>query len=157
MNDIRFGMNEQVIPLVSPIDLVATDSASPFVKVSNAHWLTFLAFFGTVTGDTCDMTVEASTANSSGSEITVPYRYRLSAAVGADTWGATTTADSTGVGVTATDDDKILQIEVDPAENPDYNYYRVVATTGGSMTACEYALIGILKPRYGQLNMLSST
>lgn len=157
MNDIRFGMNEQIVPLVSPVDLVATDSASPFIKLNNCHWVTFLAQFGTITGDTCDITIEVATAASSGSEVAIGFRYRLSGAVGSDTWGAVTTADSAGVAVTASDDDKILAVEYDPTENPDYNYVRLVATTAGSMSACEYGLIAVLAPRYGQLDALSST
>lgn len=159
--DFRYGMTEQIVPLISPVDIVATDVTSPFVKVSNAHWVRFILPFGTVTGDTCDVTVEESTAqdtSAGGTEIAVPFVYRLSAAVGGDSWGAVTTADSAGIGITADDDDKILAIDVDPRTLDDgYNWLRVKLVTGGSMSACEVAAIAILNPRYAQLDNVSST
>jgi len=157
----RYGMQEQIIPLISPVDITNTDVNSPFVKVSNAHWLRFLVPFGTITGDTCTVTVAESTANSTSggaTEVAVPFTYRLSGAVGVDTWGAVTTADSGGLLVTASDDDKILAIDIDPRTLDDgYNYVRVQLVTGGSMSACEVAAVAIVHPRYAQLDNVSST
>jgi hypothetical protein len=114
-------------------------------------------FFGTITGDSVVVTIEAATAATSGSEIAVPFTYRLSGAVGVDTWAAVATADSGGVDVATTDDDKILLIEYDPATNADYQYVRLVTTTSTSVSACELAVTAKLYPRYGQLNPISST
>jgi len=157
MNDLRYGMNSQIVPLISPLDTAASALASPFVKLSNAHRCTFLVSFGTITGDSVDVTVEAATAAASGTEIAVPFVYRLSGAVGSDTWSAVTTADSGGVAAAATDDDKILLIDYDPATNADYNYVRLVATPGSSASAVEIAVMAVLEPRYGQLDPVSST
>lgn len=160
MNDLDFGMNLQVVPLISPYDATSTDPATPFVKVSRAAGLVkFLVPFGTITGDSCTVTLDVATANSTVglTDVAVGFRYRLSAAVGGDSWGAVTTADSTGVAVTANDDDKILLIEYDPRENEDYEWARLTFTTGGSMSNCEIAAVAVFKPRYAQLDQLSST
>lgn len=159
MNDLRYGMNTQIVPLISPVDIAATATSSPFVKVSNAHRVAFEVFFGTITGDTVDVTLECATANSTSglTDIAVPFYYRLSGAVGVDTWSAVTSADSTGVGVTASDDDKILLVDYDPRTNADYQYVRVTVTPGSSASAVEVSVTAFLEPRYGQLDPVSST
>ena len=161
MNEIQFGMQEQVIHLISPVDLIATDAASPFVNLARAAGkITFILPFGTVNSDTCDVTVEVATANSTVglTNIAVPFYYRLGGLVSSsDTWGAVTSADSTGVGVGSADSDKLLVIQYDPAENSDYQYVRLQLTTGGSMGACEVAAIAVFRPRYAGLDNLTTT
>jgi hypothetical protein len=159
MNDLRYGMNLSIVPLVSPVDIVAVETVSPFVKLSNSLRCQFNVFFGTITGDSVDITVECCTANSTTgvTNITVPFTYRKSGAVGDDTYGAVTTADSGGFAVSASDDDKIVLIDYDPASNPEYAYARVVLTPGSSCSAVEVAVQAFLEPRYAQFNIPSST
>ena len=157
MNDTRYLQNTQLVPLISPVDTAASALASPFVKLSNANRLAFHLAFGTITGDSVTVTVEAATVAASGSEIAVPYTYRLSGAVGSDTWSAVTTADSTGIDIAATDDDKIMWIDYDPRTNADYDYVRLVYTAGSSASAVEIQASAFLEPKYGQLDIPSST
>ena len=155
---IRYGMGIQIVPLMSPVDLGSTDTGSAFVNVRNANWVTFEIPFGTITGDTVVVTVEESTAASSGSEVAIPFVYRLSSPLGTDSWGAVTTCDSGGVTVAASDDDSILLIDVDPATlDAGYNYLRVWLNLGGSASAVEVAVIAHLEPRYPQTSPISSS
>lgn len=158
MNDTRYLQNVQLVPLISPVDGgAAAAGATPFVKMTNANRVAFHLAFGTITGDSVTITVEAATVGASGSEIAVPFTYRLSGAVGSDTWSAVTTADSAGIDIAATDDDKILWVDYDPRSNADYDYVRLVYTSGSSVSAVELQCSAFLEPKYGQLDIPSST
>lgn len=144
-----------VIPLVSPVDLTTSDSTTDEVDFGEAVRGAFYCFFGTITSDSTVVTLEKCTNTSGGSNTAIAFNYRISAAAGTDTMGAITAATSAGVTMTASDDDKILIIEVDPAALEGYPYCRVVATTGGSTAACEYACWAMVLPRNAQ-NIVSS-
>lgn len=140
-----------LIPLISPVDIVATDVTTDEVDVGECQWFQFVIPFGTITNDTCTVTVEKCTDTSGTSNTAIAFNYRLSAAVGTDTMGAITAATTSGVAIGASDDDKILIIDIDPAAVASGGpYVRAVLTTGGGMSACEVAVIGLAWPRYPQ-------
>lgn len=154
---MNYAEYNHVIPVLSPADIVSTATNTTHIKVTG-HKVAFLVFLGTLTGDSCAVTVEESSAASTTSAEAIPFKYRLSAAVGGDTWGAVTTADSGGVDLTADDDDKILWVEVDPADLTDGDHYlSVLLSPGASASACEVAVIALQDVRYRSLNMQSST
>lgn len=156
-NDIRYGMNTHFIPVISPVDIVSTATNSTHIKVTGGR-VHFLVQFGTITGDSVAVTVEESTSAATTGAEAIPFKYRLSGAVGADTWDAVTTADSTGVAVGASDDDKILLIDIDPSTlSEDCNYLSVLASPGGSASAVEIGVIAMIESNYGQLDHVSST
>ena len=154
-----------IVPLIAPVDTAATALASPFVDMSNAHELAFVAFFGVVTTGTADsnvtMTVEASSAASSGAEVTVPFVYRLSGAVGANTWGAATTASTAGCSVASTDDSKMIWIQIDPAamlaELAGAQHVRPVITPTADHTVTLVGAWAEIAPRYRQVTYVSAT
>jgi hypothetical protein len=155
---IRFGQDLHVIPVASPLDITTSDINTTHVKVGAAHRVTFLLHFGVITGDSIAMTVEESTAAATTGAEAIPFIYRLSGATGSDTWGAVTTADSTGVDITASDDGKLLMIDVDPSTmSEDTNYLSVLFATGGSMSECVVNGLAVLQPRYPQLDHVSTT
>lgn len=141
-------------PILTPADIVATATASNYVDLKDLNWATFLVSFGAITTGTLTVTVEASTAASSNAtEAGVPFNYRLSGAVGTDSMGAITAATSDGVSITASDDNKVLAIEIDPAALPanpgaDFRYLRVVATPTTDMAACVVGAALVGTPRY---------
>jgi len=154
---MKYGMDCQLVPLISPVDLGSVDTGSAFINVENAQWISFIIPLGTITGDTVTVTVEESSAASSGAEVAVPFMYRLSSALGTDSWGAPTSATSAGVAVSADEDDKLLLIEIDPATLDDgYNYLRVFFDLGSSATVAEVAVVAALEPRYKQYNPVPS-
>ena len=157
MSSVAFGMGEQLVPIISPLDIIATDVDSAWVSVSNAHHVTFIVSLGTITGDTLNITVECATTTASAAAITSEFLYRFSGAVASDTWDVVTTSDTLGVTVTASDDDKLLLIDYDPAQYADYEYVRLALVTGGSMSACEVSAMAVLKPRYPQAYPISSS
>jgi hypothetical protein len=105
------------------------------------------------------MTIEAATAEG-GTEAEIDFRYRVSGAVGANTWGAiTTAAAATGITVAPdTNDNMGYLIEVDPdalAAN-DYRYARVVLTDVDS-EATLVTGFAFLEARYKQTTHISAT
>lgn len=155
--DIRFGMNTHIIPVLYPHDIVSTATNTTHIKVTGSR-VAFLVQFGTITGDSVDVTVEESTAAATGGAEAIPFRYRLSGAVATDTWGAVTSADSTGVAITADDDNKILLIDIDPSTmSEDCNYLSVLISPDTSASAVEVGVIALQESRYGQLDHVSST
>lgn len=150
-------MDLQFVPLMSPADLGAVDAGSAFVNVRNAQQVSFIVPLGTITGGTCTITVDKSPDGTAGPHVKTPFMYRLSSAVGTDTWGNPTSASTAGVAVAATDDDKVLLIEIDPASLGDgFSFLRVWLDLAGSTTACEAAVIAVLEPRYKQHDPIRS-
>lgn len=161
----RYAQALNTVPLISPVDTVATAVASPFVKLGGAHGGTLFVFFGTISAASADqsvtVTLEAATTGASGSEAAVAFNYRLSGAVGANTWGAPTAATSAGVAIATDDDDKMLMIDLEPAKflaaKADCTHVRVVITPNAGGTATEVAAFAQLEPRYSQYTMVSAT
>ena len=155
---------DNIIPLLAPVDIASTATTCPYMDLRNAQKASFLISFGAITSATTTdefvITIQAATAED-GTEAAVDFRYRKSAAVGANTWGAVTTvAAATGLGMGADDsDDMAVLIEVDPdalAAN-DYRFARVVLTDNTDMEACLVGVIGIIEARYKQTTHISAT
>lgn len=165
MKDNRYIVGENIVPLIAPQDIVAVATASPFVSLKNALHGSINLFFGSITAASADqsitVTLEAATAAASGSEAAVTFNYRLSGAVGANTWGAITAAASTGMSVATTDDNKILSIDINPAaihtQLVDATHVRVVITPDAGGSATLVGAWATLEPRYAQLTHLSAT
>ena len=168
MKDARLGFGENIIPLKAPVDSAGTAYATPYVDMKNQLSLTFLAYFGVITSASADqsvvVTVEASTSTTSNAtEVALPFKYRLSGATGANSWGAVTSVASTGAAITTTDDGKAVIIEIDPAAieaahgQRDARYVRLVVgiDAGGSVTL--NSVVAITDPMYPQTTHLSAT
>ena len=158
-----FVQYDNIIPLLAPVDITTTATASNYMDLKTAHKAGFLLVFGAFTGTATDdaevITVEAATAPG-GTEAAVAFRYRISGAVGDNTWGAIATADTTGLSLnTDTYADMAVWIEVDPDEMAanDYRYVRVVATAASAITACVVGAYGVLDARYKQTTYKSAT
>ncbi len=133
---LKFMEGMKVLPIMAPVDIVATATGTSYVDLDKLNWATLALHFGAITA--CDLptiTLECSTAGSSNAtEVAIGFQYRLSVAVDTDdsAAGTITTATSTGVALTATDDGKVLFVEVDPravsAVGDDYRFVRAVVT-----------------------------
>ena len=154
---------DNIICFLAPQDIVSTATTAPYVDLKNAQKAFFLLQFGAVTSTTATddrtITIEAATAEG-GAEAEVDFRYRVSGAVGANTWGAVTTvAAATGLTVAPDANDNMgYLIEVDPdalAAN-DYRYARVVLTDIDS-EATLVAGFAFLEARYKQTTHISAT
>jgi hypothetical protein len=159
-----FVQYDNVVCIVAPVDTASTALVSPYVDLRTAQKAFFLVQFGAITSTTTTdyylITVEAATAEG-GAEALIPFRYRLSGAVGANTWGAVTSCASTGyTGLTAAAGDDIgILIEVDPDElaTNDYRYARVLVTDTPDMEAGLVTVFAILENRYKQTTYTSAT
>lgn len=168
MKDARLGFGENIIPLKAPVDSAGTAFATPYVDLKNQLHVTFLAYFGVITAASADqsvlVTIEASTSTTSNAtEVAIPFKYRLSGATGANSWGAVTQATSTGVAVTTTDDGKALLIDIDSAAieaahgQRDARFVRMVVGIDAGGTVTLNAVTAITDPMYPQATHLSAT
>ena len=163
---IRFAEKLKILPVLAPAD--STDGGSQFIDMEEVQWLSYLVSFGTMTSDSTDtitVTVECSTATTTANtDINLPFHYRLSSAVATDSMGAITAVDSTAsVAITATDDDKVLIIDVDPATIPvhtsytAHKYVRLFCDFNAEFASNIIGAIAIVEPRYPGNSMNSST
>lgn len=166
MKDARFGFGENIVPLKAPVDSAGTAYATPFVDLKNALHATFFWYAGVVTATSADqnivITMEAATAAASGSEVAIAFKYRLSGATGANTWGAITAATSTGVSLdTTSSDGMMLLVDIDPAALDgalaDARFVRMVVGIDAGGTVTLNSAWAVLDPRYPQATHLSAT
>lgn len=167
MKDVRLISVENVVPLLAPVDSAGTAYALPYIDLKNALHVTIFVFFGVVTSTSTDqpvlLTVEASTGAASTSAVAIPFKYRKAGAVGANTWGAITTATASGITVETTDDGFLYAIDIDPAALPaahgsdDVRYVsgKVGIDAGGTVTL--NAAWAVVETRYPQLTHLGTT
>ena len=162
----NYGMYENIMPLVAPVDNGATTiAATPFIDLKTAQECSIFLFFGVVTSatatDELNINLEASTAATTTSGANIAFKYRLSGAVTANTWGAITDATSAGLSVASTAFDGLMyQIIVDPrviAETDDRRYVRVVCTEANAYTVLLWSAFAVVDPRYKLTTMQSVT
>jgi hypothetical protein len=161
----HFVEYDNIVPLISPVDTAATALESPWVDLKTAHSLAFYAFFGNIASGTADsnitVTVEAATGAASTSAAAVGFDYRLSGAVGANSWGAITSATTTGVTIASDDDNKMLCVMLDPsavqAAKADARYVRLIVSPVADHTAVLVNAFAVLAPRYRGNSMISAT
>lgn len=162
-----FNEYSNIIPLLAPVDKVSTAWATPWVDLKTAHECRFFLFCGlltSATADTAAVTIECACEAGSDSEAAISFYYRTSGAVGANTWGAITSADTTGFNLSTGTDGLMYTIEVDPAvaangnTNKNGRFVRMVLgawsdTIAASLEAawCE------IRTRYKQTTFVSTT
>lgn len=160
-----FAMYENIVPLLEPQDIASNATASSYMDLKTANRAAFLVAFGAITSATATdrevVTVEAATAPD-GAEVAIAFSYRLSGALGTNTWGAITAAEATGVALDpAADDNKLMWIEIDPAAvhsaKADASYVRVKLTDTPDMAACLVTVLGVIDPIYRQTAYISAT
>ena len=144
-----------IIPAAAPADVTTTATPTVWVDMSLCHKVGFLAIFGACTASAADVvtfTVEVSSVSvSNSSEAAVPFMYRLSGAIAANTWTAPTASSSYAPLNTAVDS-KLVYIEMDPAlalaTKSDARWCRATLTAGGSAVIVGWLVI--TEPRFMQ-------
>lgn len=157
---------QNVVGMLQPVTAVSATFSTAWVHMDTGHEIAFLAQFGAVTGtsaiDALTITVEASTTNDSTTATAVAFKYRLSSAVTANTWGAITDAASTGYApVVGTITGKNLLISIDPAQVQatvdSAQWVKMEVVCSASVTAYSCAVVALVNPRYKQTTMVSAT
>lgn len=165
MKDAQYVFGENVLPLKAPVDSAGTAYATAYVPMKNYLHATFFAYFGVISAASADqsivITMEAATsAASSATEVAIAFKYRLSGATGANTWGAVTSATASGASITTTDDGKMIAIEIDPAALDgalaDASHVRMVVGIDAGGTVTLNAIWAVLEPRYPQVTHLAA-
>lgn len=165
MKDARFGIGDNILPLIAPVDTATSEIGTPFIDLRKALHTTILVYVGVITAASADqpviVTLCAATSAASTSETAIAFRYRLSGATGANTWGAITAATATGATIASTDDGKMLLIDVNPADLPavgaDNFFVRAVITPNAGDSVTLVAALAISDPQYPQLTHQSMT
>jgi hypothetical protein len=160
-----FAMYENIVPGLMPVDLATTTKASTWVDVKLAHSLAFLVNFGAITSSSANyvtITMEASTTNDSTTAVAVPFTYRQSGVVTANTWGAVTSCTSAGITAIAASalTGTSLWIEADLAavtnDQPTARWVKL-ELAGGEATAALADIVVFKHSRYHNLTMYSAT
>jgi len=154
---------ENIVPLLAPQDITSTVTASGYMNLKGAHKAAFLVVLGaigsTTAGDTMVVTCTGATTDAGGTEAAVGFSYRISGALGANTWGAITSVTTTGLALTVSQDNMLVWIELDPSDLAagDYNYVKLLFTDTTDMDNCLVAVLGIVQPRYKMATFQSVT
>jgi len=170
MAKVRFAEGLNIIPIEGPADCAA-DCESEWVELENAHWISFLVICGAMgTSDTINVAVKSTTSATSGTtnsnDYALPFKYRLSSAVGENAWGSITAVTTATGYVTINDDEdnKLLLIDVDPADVASHDsdalyVYLDFDVTDASSTDSSTIVgaVAFVEDRYPQNTMESST
>ena len=156
---IRYGEGLNIMALVEPHIVAATAHRTPSVDLDMANWVSFLLSMGQVTsgaattGATCTMTVEVSTASTGTAPTLIAFDYRLSSALGTNSFGTILHGTSDGVVLTAGlggFTNKLLLIDVDPsnaaAHGTNCRFLALNVTFDTTLTTA--AVCGIVEPKY---------
>ena len=159
---IRFAEKLQPVLLRQP-QASTTEFVSQHVRMRAAQWVTFMAVWGTRTTDGTtnpfNFRVFASTAATTVSATAQPFKYRLSSALGTDSWGNITAATAAGVNVDEGVINRLLIIDVDPASitKADANFVHLRVDGRGDGTNPAFGIVGFVEPRFPQNANLSTT
>ncbi len=157
-----YAQYDNVFPLLQPVDLGSTATNLPSVALKGAHRISFLVQCGVTTPnastDIVDITVVAATAEGAVAQTAVAFKYRKSSAVTANTWGAITTATTTGVELTDDDEGFSLWIEVDPDTlgASDYTHLHLNIEQN-AFTAFFASAVAFIETRYRMNTMATAT
>lgn len=153
---------DNIVSALQPVDSGASGVSSAWIDMKTAHNVAFLVQFGVCTATSADettVTVECSTVNDSTTGVAVPFLYRRSGLVTANTWGAVTSCSSAGLVMTDPTGTN-LWIECDlPGITTDHPTARwiKVEIAGASTTVNLNAAVAFIDPRYRQLTYPSAT
>ena len=158
MNTLNLDERLHVVGLASPVDTTSTTVESDIVNLKGYHAVEFLVYFGTITGDSVVVTLEECDDVTPSNNTAIVFKYRKSGATGtSDAFGDITAATTSGVTITASDDDKILMISIKSDElSAGFPYARIVADPGGSASAVEIAILAVMTPRYPQNDQITA-
>jgi hypothetical protein len=139
-----------------PIRVYTQDTSTfstPCINMKLAEHVEFIIHFGAIATDGFTLTVCQSTATTMTSGDAIACRYRLSAADGTDTMGATTALETTGLDIveTGTYDLMTLIVDVDSSDcvNESHPYVGLTFTDPGSADQISQ-IEALVWPKYPQ-------
>ena len=150
MGKMNLAQDIHIVPIRATTQDTATFVA-PHVNMKQYEKVEFIVHFGAIATDGFTMTVTQSAATAGSTSTAIAARYRLTAAAGTDTMGATTTLASTGLDVveTGTYDLMTLIVDVDSSDltTADKPYVGLTFTDPGSADQIS-TIIALCWPKY---------
>ena len=138
---------------VVPIRATTTDTgtfSTPCISMKLFEKVEFLVIFGTLSGGSNVLTVTQSAATAGGTSTAIAARYRMPAAAGTDSMGATTALASTGLTLTYgtfTTKGVIVDVQSSDMTEESLPYVGLTFTGANSATSTIWALCW---PKYPQ-------
>lgn len=159
----RFVGYDNIIPLIAPVAGTTGTLETAYVDLRGAQNASFLVMFGDITSDSAAnylaITVEAAVTEATADAL-IGFDYRLSGAVGTNTWGDITSVGVAGIVETITTLDlNMAWIDLDPATLAanDYRYVRLLATPTDSLSTYVIGVCAFIESRYKQATFVSAT
>ena len=162
MNILDFNL----VPGVQPVDTAATALTTQFIDCKTAHQVAFIISAGVLTAssdDTVTITVTAATVQAGTSAVAIPFKYRLSGAVAANSLGALTAATSAGyapLSSALTGNMVLAVVDVDSipgAAESDARWINCVITPSAGNSVALLSAVALVAPRYKQATFVSTT
>jgi len=150
----RFGQINHLVPISGALDHTTNTFNTTFVDMTKAHRATLGVIFGAITASSTTLpklTLLSATSSATTGAEAIAFKYRISAAVATDTQGAITDATSAGIDITASYDNMLLMIDVDPAlvaGKTDGRWVYLHVTSAATISALATAVFAELEPRY---------
>lgn len=145
----RLAESFKIVPVAQPQDHQAAAVTGDSILMKNYSWCTFIVHFGDLTGNAVLQINQGATDGADTT--TIPFVYRLSSAIiaaaSADVLGDETAVTTTLTLTAATYEDKILIIDVNPAEMTD-GYDWLTFYTDATATEQFMSVVAILTPKY---------
>ena len=149
MGNMNVAQDFHIVPLTAPYQLSATFTPG-FINMKVYEKVEFIVHFGALAGDAFALTVTQSAVTAGSSVTAIAGRYRLTAAAGTDTMGATTTLTSSGfTTINGTHQDMVLVIDVQSSDltTESKPYVGLVCTDTGSGDAF-IGVVALCWPKY---------
>ena len=146
---------------IVPIRATTTDTATfvaPHVNMKLYEKVEFVVMFGALSGGSNALTVTQSAATAGGTSTAIAARYRMPAAAGTDTMGATTALESTGLTLTyGTFTTKGIIVDVDSSDltTESLPYVGLTFTGANSAVSTIWALCWPKYPKETNANALT--
>ena len=149
MGKMNVAQNIHIVPIYATTDASASVDFK-HVNMKLYEKVEFLLYIGNITGDTMTITATQSAVTAGTTETAIAARYRLTAAAGTDTMGATTTLATTGLAlVNGTHDLLTMIVDIDSSDltTADKPYAGLKATMSSSGQAV-FTVFALCWPKY---------
>ena len=116
MGKMNVAQDIHIVPIYATTDASAT-FAAPHVNMKLYEKVEFIVHIGNITGDTMTITAGQSEVTAGSTATAIAARYRITAAAGTDTMGATTALATTGLAlVNGTHDLLTIIVDIDSSD-----------------------------------------
>ena len=149
MGKQNLAQNIHIVPLVAPAQYTSTQT-SGHINMKLYEKVEFIISVGAIAADNFTWTLTQSAATAGSSSTAIAANYRLTAAAGTDTMGATTALTTSGVAITnGTHENMLFIVDVDSSQltTASKPYVGITVTDAGSGDAF-FGIVALCWPKY---------